>query len=111
MEGQEGMLTSFDTVTVPEDGLVVIERPSSIHGSGLVLTHTERGVLLQTPMRQFLRQMNMRIDVIERRVKVTAPETDKKKSPVNEYFTEKKPLRPHKHWVKHRTRLTPSSVC
>jgi len=92
MEGQEGMLTSFDTFTVPEDGLVVIERPSSIHGSGLVLTHTERGVLLQTPMRQFIRQMNMRIDVVEHRVKVTAPETDKKKSPVNEYFTEKKTL-------------------
>lgn len=92
MEGQEGILTSFDTVPVPEDGLVVIERPSSIHGSGLVLTHTERGVLLQTPMRQFMRQMNMRTEVVERRVKVTVPETDKKKSPVNEYFTEKKTL-------------------
>lgn len=92
MEGQEGILTSFDTVPVPEDGLVIIERPSSIHGSGLVLTHAERGVLLQTPMRQFIRQMNMRTEVVERRVKVTAPETDKKKSPVNEYFTEKKTL-------------------
>ncbi|WP_405079481.1 VPA1262 family N-terminal domain-containing protein [Pectobacterium carotovorum] len=92
MEGQEGMLTSFDTITVPEDGLVVIERPSSIHGSGLILTHTERGVLLQTPMRQFIRQMNMSIEVVERRVKVTAPETDKKKSSINEYFTEEKTL-------------------
>jgi hypothetical protein len=92
MEGQEGMLTSFDTVPVPEDGLVVIERPSSIHGSGIVLTHTERGVLLQTPMRQFIRQMNMRTEIVERRVKVSSPETDRKKSPVNEYFTEKKTL-------------------
>ncbi|OKP19927.1 VPA1262 family N-terminal domain-containing protein [Serratia fonticola] len=92
MEGQEGMLTSFDTVPIPEDGLVVIERPSSIHGAGLVLTHTERGVLLQTPMRQFIRQMNMRTEVVERRFKVTAPETDKKKSPANDYFTEKKTL-------------------
>lgn len=92
MEGQEGILTSFDTVPVPEDGLVVIERPSSVHGSGLVLTHKERGVLLQTPMRKFMRQMNMRTEVVERRVKVQAPETDKKKSPVNEYFSEKKTL-------------------
>ncbi|HFN0053694.1 TPA: VPA1262 family N-terminal domain-containing protein [Yersinia enterocolitica] len=92
MEGQEGMLTTFDTVPIPKDGLVVIERPSSIHGSGLILTHTERGVLLQTPMRQFLRQMNMNIEVVERRVKVTAPETDKKKSPINEYVTEEKTL-------------------
>lgn len=92
MEGQEGMLTSFDTIPVPEDGLVVIERPSSIHGSGLVLTHVERGVLLQTPMRQFIRKMNMKIDVVERRVKVVAPETDKKSSQVNEYITEKKTL-------------------
>jgi hypothetical protein len=92
MEGQEGMLTSFDTVQIPEDGLVVIERPSSIHGSGLILTHTERGVLMQTPMRQFLRQMNTRIDVVEQRIKVSVPETDKKKSAVDEYFTEKKTL-------------------
>lgn len=92
MEGQEGILTSFDTVPVPEDGLVVIERHSSVHGSGLVLTHKERGVLLQTPMRKFMRQVNMRTEVVERRVKVQAPETDKKKSPVNEYFSEKKTL-------------------
>ncbi|EJL6680158.1 hypothetical protein K1L80_003893 [Vibrio fluvialis] len=92
MEGQEGILTSFDTVPVPEDGLVVIERPSSIHGSGLILTHTERGVLLQTPMRQFLRQMNTRIDVVEQRIKVSVPETDKKKSAVDEYVTDKKTL-------------------
>ena len=92
MEGQEGVLTSFDTVPVPEDGLVVIERPSSVHGSGLVLTHKQRGVLLQTPMRKFMRQMNMRTEVVERRVKVQAPETDKKKSPVNEYVSEKKTL-------------------
>ncbi|MFQ2340855.1 VPA1262 family N-terminal domain-containing protein [Aeromonas dhakensis] len=92
MEGQEGMLTSFDTVQVAEDGLVVIERPSSIHGSGLILTHTERGVLLQTPMRQFLRQMNTRIDVVEQRIQVSVPETDKKKSAVDKYFTDKKTL-------------------
>lgn len=92
MEGQEGMLTTFDTVPIPKDGLVVIERPSSVHGAGLILTHTERGVLLQTPMRQFLRQMNMNIEVVERRVKVTAPETDKMKSPINEYVTEDKTL-------------------
>lgn len=92
MEGQEGLLTSFDTITVPEDGLVVIERPSPIHGAGLILTHTERGVLFQTPIRQFIRQMNMNLEVVERRVKVTAPETDKKKSSVNEYFTEEKTL-------------------
>jgi hypothetical protein len=92
MEGQEGILTSFDTVPVPQDGLVVIKRPSSIHVSGLVLTHKERGVLLQTPMRHFMRQMNMTTEVVERRVKVQAPETDKKRSPVNEYFAEKKTL-------------------
>lgn len=92
MEGQQGMLTSFDKIPVPEDGLVVIERPSTIHSSGLVLTHTERGVLLQTPIRTFLRQMNMRTEVVERRVKISAPETDKKKSPVTEYFSDKKTL-------------------
>lgn len=92
MEGQEGVLTSFDTIPVPEDGLVEIKRPSSIHVSGLVLTHKERGVLLQTPMRQFMRQMNMTTEMVERRVKVTAPETDKKKSAVDEYFTDKKTL-------------------
>jgi len=92
MEGQEGVLTSFDTVPVPEDGLVEIKRPYSIHVSGLVLTHKERGVLMQTPMRQFMRQMNMTTELVERRVKVQAPETDKKKSPVNEYVAEKKTL-------------------
>ena len=92
MEGQEGVLTSFDTVLVPEDGLVEIKRPSPIYGSGLVLTHKERGVLMQTPIRQFMRQVNMTTEVVERRVKVQAPETDKKNSPVNEYFVEKKML-------------------
>lgn len=92
MEGQEGILTSFDTVPVPEDGLVEIKRPYSIHVSGLVLTHKERGVLMQTPMRQFMRQINITTELVEQRVKVQATETDKKKSPVNEYFSEKKTL-------------------
>lgn len=92
MERQAGVLTFFDTHPVPEDGLVVIKRPFPIHGVGLVLTHKERGVLLQTPVRQFIRQMDMRVEVVEQRVKVTVPETDKKKSAGNEYVTEKKAL-------------------
>src|SRR5690606_35938744 len=43
-------------------------------------------------MRQFMRQMNWTTEVVERRIKNTAPETDQKKSPVNEYFTEEKTL-------------------
>jgi len=92
MESQAEMLTAFETVPVPEDGLVTIERPSSIHGSGLVLTHKVRGVLMQIPVRQFMRQMNMRIELAERRVKISAPETDKKTSKLNNYVVEKKTL-------------------
>ncbi|WP_405124402.1 VPA1262 family N-terminal domain-containing protein [Pseudomonas alloputida] len=98
LEGQRGMLTSAETVAVPEDGLVVIDRPSSIHVSGLILSHKERGVLLQTPMRPFMRQMNMTTEVVEQRVKVIAPETDKKKSPAHEYFAEKKSLASSSTW-------------
>lgn len=92
MEGQEGMLTFFDSVPVPEDGMVEIKRPSSIHSSGLILTHEDRGVLMQTPMRGFLRRMNMTTELVERHVKVQAPENDRKKSPINEYIVEKKTM-------------------
>ncbi|EIU7148982.1 phospholipase D family protein [Pseudomonas aeruginosa] len=91
-EGQEGMLTSFETFKVPEDGLVEINRPSTIDTAGLILTHEERGVLMQAPMRSFMRQMNLTTEVVERRVKISAPEREGKKSPQNEYFTEKKTL-------------------
>ncbi|MBP0948837.1 hypothetical protein JTA33_00025 [Pseudomonas sp. 20GA0080] len=90
LEGQEGMLTSVETYDIPEDGLVEINRPSAIHISGLTLTHKERGVLIQTPMRSFMRQMNLTTEVIEERHKISVQERDGKKSPPHNYVTEKK---------------------
>lgn len=91
-EGQEGMLTSFETYQVPLDGLIEINRPSTIDTAGLILTHKDRGVLLQTPMRPFLRQMNLRTEVVERRYRASVPETDGKNSAQNEYTTDRKTL-------------------
>lgn len=91
-EGQEGMLTSFQTLKVPEDGLIEIKRPTAIDTAGLVLAHEQRGVLLQTPMRSFLRQMHLTTEVVERRVSVTVPQNEGKRSPADQYHTEKKTL-------------------
>lgn len=91
-EGQEGMLTAFQTLKVPEDGLIEIIRLNSIDTAGLVLAHEQRGVLLQTPMKSFLRQMHFTMEVVEQRVKVTVPETESKNSAENHYHTEKKTL-------------------
>lgn len=98
VEGQEGMLTSFESVPVPEDGLVEIKRPSTIYTSGLILQHKDRGVLMHSPMRQFMRQMNFTMEVVERKVRIQAPETDKKKSPLNEYISEKKTAASSDRW-------------
>lgn len=89
-EGQEGMLTSVQALNVPEDGLIEIKRLNSIDTAGLVLTHRERGVLLQTPMKSFVRQMNFTMEVVEKRINITVPETESKKSATNQYDTEKK---------------------
>jgi len=85
LEGENGMLTSFMNHKVPEDGIVEVRRSSPIQSSGLVLSHQERGVLLQVPMRTFIRQMNLRVEVSEEVRHIEAPDTDAKRSTIGQY--------------------------
>jgi len=76
LERRSNLLSRFETVEVPDDGLVVAPRMLPIEASGYVITDPRLGVLAyQTPL-PFLRHFNVSVGVANRRVKVAAPKTD-----------------------------------
>lgn len=84
-EANSSMLSSFVTREVPADGVIEIQREQPVESCGLVLTHSELGVLMHQPMRSFMRRMHLGIEVSEPSYEKVAPDTEAKNSPVSRY--------------------------
>lgn len=52
------LLTGFETINVPSDGILDIDKGSCIGEYGFVVTHDKHGILMHHPLSGFLRQMN-----------------------------------------------------
>lgn len=81
-----GLLTSFKTYELPDDGILEVDKGVCIGDYGFALTHDVHGVLaFQSPV-GFLRQMNVSMNVLSnRKLKVNVPETNAKNSKRMEY--------------------------
>ena len=55
------LLTSFETHSVPADGILDVEKGTCMGQYGFVLTHDQHGVLAYQPPATFLRQMNLSV--------------------------------------------------
>jgi hypothetical protein len=85
LEQRANLLSRFETVAVPEDGLVVSSRQLPVQSSGYVVTHPIHGVLAYQPPLPFLRAVSIAMGRIGRRVRIEVPETDAAGAPVASY--------------------------
>jgi hypothetical protein len=86
IERRANLLSRFQTMAVPRDGLIVIKEQLPIEQSGYVLTHPDHGVLVHQPTLSFIRSVNISMGLVRRMVKVEAPKTDSRSSPSAGYI-------------------------
>lgn len=80
-----GILSRFETISVPQDGLIVIDRIRSVQACGYALTHEKDGLLAyQTPL-SFIRTVRGSMGIGGRTIRVQAPKSDAKKSVAADY--------------------------
>ncbi len=80
IEKRANLVSRFETIPVPADGLVVVRSQLPIQASGYVVTHPTHGVLADQPPLPFIRSINMNIGVASRRVKIVAPRSEARRS-------------------------------
>jgi hypothetical protein len=76
IERRANLLSRFETISVPSDGLLTLPRGLPVDASGYVATHRLYGVLVHQPPLPFIRAVNVSFGVIGRRVRVDAPKSD-----------------------------------
>lgn len=80
------LLTEFKTYSVPEDGILEIDKGSCLGEYGFVITHDKHGVLTYQPPTGFLRQMNLSILASPNtQLKVNVPSGNAKNASRTEY--------------------------
>lgn len=80
LERRANLLSRFETLAVPEDGLVIRPRPLPVQASGYFITHPVHGILAASPPTPFLRTVHVSVGVMGRRVRVDAPQSDSPRS-------------------------------
>lgn len=76
IERRGNLLSRFETMPVPSDGLIVVNEQLPVEQSGYVLTHPDHGVLVYQPPLSFVRSIQVSMGVVGRRVEIEAPSTD-----------------------------------
>lgn len=79
IDSETQLLTGFETLPVPDDGILDVEKGSCMGRYGYVLTHEEHGILAYHPPTSFLRQVNVTtrfIPRIRRTVHVALSDSD-----------------------------------
>lgn len=80
------LLTHFETILVPADGIVELDKGTCMGQYGFVVTHERHGVLAYQPFVSFVRQMHLNIhaSAAARRI-VRVPLGEAENAPVVEY--------------------------
>lgn len=86
---QADLLVSFETRSIPPDGILDIEKGSCIGVYGYVITHPIHGILSYHPPTGFLRQMSSSIGLVTQTRKINVPTSEALKSPRNEYTVQR----------------------
>jgi hypothetical protein len=85
LERRANLLSRFETVLVPRDGLVIVPRMLPVQASGYIVTHPIHGVLAYQAPLPFIRSIQVSFGVVGRRVKVEAPRSDSPRSETASY--------------------------
>ena len=85
LERRANLLSRFETIAVPDDGLVTVPCMLPVQASGYVVTHPVHGVLAYQAPLPFIRSVHVNLGVVGRRVRVEVPRTDSPQSETTKY--------------------------
>lgn len=85
LERRSNLLSRFETVNVPGDGLVTVESALPFDQTGYAISHTVHGVIAYQQPTPFIRAVSVSLGVAGRRVKVQAPRTESPRSSIDSY--------------------------
>nr|WP_254214514.1 VPA1262 family N-terminal domain-containing protein [Burkholderia multivorans] len=85
IERRSNLLSRFQTVDVPDDGLVTVESSIPFDQTGYAISHNRQGVIAYQQPVPFLRAVTASIGVTGRRIKIQAPRTESPRSAVDSY--------------------------
>jgi hypothetical protein len=85
LERRSNLLSRFETVDVPADGLVAVESALPFDQTGYAISHTVQGVIAYQQPLPFIRAVNVSLGVGARKVRVQAPRTESPRSPTDNY--------------------------
>lgn len=85
LERRSNLLSRFETIEVPADGVAVLESPVPFDQTGYVVSHPNHGVLAYQQPLPFIRAVRASIAVAGRRVEIQTSRTAARNSPLDSY--------------------------
>jgi hypothetical protein len=85
LERRSNLLSRFETVDVPSDGLVTIESSLPFHMTGYAVSHPVQGVIAYQQPLPFIRVVKGTLGVAGRKVRVEAPRSESPQSQTESY--------------------------
>ncbi len=85
LERRSNLLSRFDTVDVPDHGLVTVDSSLPFDQTGYAISHTVQGVIAYQQPLPFIRAVRTSFGVAGRKVKVQAPRTESPRSQIDSY--------------------------
>lgn len=82
---QAHLLLNFETIDVPTNGILDVDKVSCLGAYGYVVTHPVHGILVYHPPAGFLRQIGLNMGIVSQVRKVSVPMGESPKSPQTEY--------------------------
>jgi hypothetical protein len=85
LERRSNLLSRFETLDVPANGLVTVESTLPFDQTGYAISHTVQGIIAYQQPLPFIRSVNVSLGVAGRRVRVQTPRTESPRSPTDQY--------------------------
>jgi hypothetical protein len=85
IERRSNLLSRFETVDVPADGLVTVESALPFDQTGYAVSHPVQGIIAYQQPLPFIRSVRVSLGVAGRRVRVQVPRTESRRSPSDSY--------------------------
>lgn len=85
LERRTNLLSRFETVDVPADGLVVVDSTLPFDQTGYAVSHPVQGIIAYQPPHPFIRAVKINLTVPGRRITVQVPRTDSPRSSTDSY--------------------------
>jgi hypothetical protein len=85
LERRSNLLSRFETVDVPSDGLVTVESSLPFHMTGYAVSHPIQGIIAYQQPLPFIRAVKGTLGVAGRKVRVKAPRSESPRSATETY--------------------------